>query len=79
MNYYVYYKLNAAQATVVIKILSCIARIEREFGRGRFGKGTVAAVLLPAVVMTAVYLVFQENPKSEIRNPKQLRNPNRAE
>jgi ATP-dependent DNA helicase RecQ len=38
-------KLNPAQTTVVIKILSCIARIEREYGRGRFGKGTVAAVL----------------------------------
>ncbi|HJQ25583.1 MAG TPA: RecQ family ATP-dependent DNA helicase [Blastocatellia bacterium] len=38
-------QLNAAQHTVVIKILSCIARIEREYGRGRFGKGTVAAVL----------------------------------
>jgi superfamily II DNA helicase RecQ len=38
-------KPNPAQMTVVIKILSCIARIEREYGRGRFGKGTVAAVL----------------------------------
>jgi superfamily II DNA helicase RecQ len=38
-------KLNPAQTTVVIKILSCIARIEREYGRSRFGKGTVAAVL----------------------------------
>jgi ATP-dependent DNA helicase RecQ len=37
--------LNPAQNTVVVKILSCIARIEREYGRSRFGKGTVAAVL----------------------------------
>ena len=38
-------KLNQAQTTVVIKILSCIARIEKEYGPSRFGKGTVAAVL----------------------------------
>jgi ATP-dependent DNA helicase RecQ len=38
-------RLNPAQTTVVVKVLSCIARIEREYGRSRFGKGTVAAVL----------------------------------
>ncbi len=38
-------KLNEAELIVVKKILSCIARIEREFGRNKFGKGTVAAVL----------------------------------
>jgi ATP-dependent DNA helicase RecQ len=38
-------QLNPAQTMVVVKILSCIARIEREYGRSRFGKGTVAAVL----------------------------------
>jgi superfamily II DNA helicase RecQ len=37
--------LNEAEVIVVKKILSCIARIEKEFGKNKFGKGTVAAVL----------------------------------
>ncbi|HKP87720.1 MAG TPA: ATP-dependent DNA helicase RecQ [Blastocatellia bacterium] len=37
--------LNEAQTVVVKKVLSCIARIEKEFGKNKFGKGTVAAVL----------------------------------
>jgi ATP-dependent DNA helicase RecQ len=38
-------KLNEAEIIVVKKVLSCIARIEKEFGKDKFGKGTVAAVL----------------------------------
>jgi superfamily II DNA helicase RecQ len=38
-------QLNEAQTIVVKKVLSCIARIEKEFGKNKFGKGTVAAVL----------------------------------
>jgi ATP-dependent DNA helicase RecQ len=38
-------KLNEAEIIVVKKVLSCIARIEKEFGKNKFGKGTVAAVL----------------------------------
>ena len=37
--------INEVEIIVVKKILSCIARIEKEFGKNRFGKGTVAAVL----------------------------------
>jgi ATP-dependent DNA helicase RecQ len=37
--------INEAETIVVKKILSCIARIEKEFGKNKFGKGTVAAVL----------------------------------
>lgn len=37
--------INEAEVVVVKKILSCIARIEKEFGKNKFGKGTVAAVL----------------------------------
>ena len=37
--------INEAELIVVKKILSCIARIEKEFGKNKFGKGTVAAVL----------------------------------
>ena len=37
--------VNEAELIVVKKILSCIARIEKEFGKNKFGKGTVAAVL----------------------------------
>lgn len=37
--------INEAEVLVVRKILSCIARIEKEFGKNKFGKGTVAAVL----------------------------------
>jgi ATP-dependent DNA helicase RecQ len=38
-------KLNEAEIIVVKKVLSCIARIEKEYGKNKFGKGTVAAVL----------------------------------
>ena len=38
-------KLNEAETIVIKKVLSCIARIEKEFGKDKFGKGTVAAVL----------------------------------
>jgi superfamily II DNA helicase RecQ len=38
-------KLNEDETLVVKKVLSCIARIEKEFGKNKFGKGTVAAVL----------------------------------
>ncbi|HVG18147.1 MAG TPA: ATP-dependent DNA helicase RecQ [Blastocatellia bacterium] len=38
-------RLNEAEVIVVKKVLSCIARIEKEFGKNKFGKGTVAAVL----------------------------------
>ncbi|HST20114.1 MAG TPA: RecQ family ATP-dependent DNA helicase [Blastocatellia bacterium] len=37
--------INEAESIVVKKILSCIARIEKDFGKNKFGKGTVAAVL----------------------------------
>ena len=38
-------RLNDAEVIVVKKILSCVARVEKEFGKGKFGKGTIAAVL----------------------------------
>jgi ATP-dependent DNA helicase RecQ len=38
-------RLGEAEVIVVKKVLSCIARIEKEFGKNKFGKGTVAAVL----------------------------------
>jgi superfamily II DNA helicase RecQ len=37
--------LKEAEVLVVKKVLSCIARIEKEYGKNKFGKGTVAAVL----------------------------------
>jgi ATP-dependent DNA helicase RecQ len=38
-------RLNEAETIVIKKILSCVARIEKEYGKNKFGKGTVAAVL----------------------------------
>jgi superfamily II DNA helicase RecQ len=42
-------QLNDTEVTVVKKILSCVARIEKEYGRNKFGKGTVAAILRGSV------------------------------
>jgi superfamily II DNA helicase RecQ len=42
-------QLNDTEVTVVKKILSCVARIEKEYGRNKFGTGTVAAILRGSV------------------------------
>ncbi len=42
-------QLNETEVTVVKKILSCVARVEKEYGRNKFGKGTIAAILRGSV------------------------------